>query len=375
MVIFLQSLQIQFGFLNGGLCQCPRYFYLLWPISATSLSETFFFYLSILRSGLSFSRFQLFRAEGACFPPFNRSNMDFNSIPSYHLHLAQISTGQREFDYTRLPVQTTDLIPQSDTLPPSYNSHTPAINWTESRSVLVSQSMGPHQDLGYSNPWGAIMPGSGEQQFSLPGRMRDSQPETMAYDYQSPSSTLPMASPPTMDQLSPRVVKSDPNMPFQQGHQLSPVWMNHEQNFNYHSMELEHATKLEDSDGIILSIPTAPPSPISTTSHHSNSHSSHSSTGIFSNPISVMADTSSPRNSSGDSEEDHPVDPPYSQLIYQALKETKGHQLQLQDIYTWFEKNTNKGKDQGKGWQNSIRHNLSMNAVSTKPPLYKCDSL
>ncbi|KAJ5523298.1 Winged helix-turn-helix transcription repressor DNA-binding [Penicillium frequentans] len=80
-----------------------------------------------------------------------------------------------------------------------------------------------------------------------------------------------------------------------------------------------------------------------------------------------MADRSSPRTSSRDSEEDQPADPPstdppYSQLIYQALRETKGHRLQLQDIYTWFEKNTNKGKDESKGWQNSIRHNLSMNA-------------
>ncbi|KAJ6092615.1 Winged helix-turn-helix transcription repressor DNA-binding [Penicillium sp. IBT 16267x] len=124
-------------------------------------------------------------------------------------------------------------------------------------------------------------------------------------------------------------------------------------------MELEDAMKLEDSDGTTLSIPTAPPSPISITSHHSSSHSSDS---VHSNPISIMTDNSSPRPSSGDSEEDHPADPPYSQLIYQALREAKGHRLQLQDIYAWFEKNTNKGKDQGKGWQNSIRHNLSMNA-------------
>jgi hypothetical protein len=38
--------------------------------------------------------------------------------------------------------------------------------------------------------------------------------------------------------------------------------------------------------------------------------------------------------------------------------------LPLQGIYQWFEKNTTKGvNDESKGWQNSIRHNLSMNAV------------
>lgn len=309
--------------------------------------------------------------------------MDPNSIPSYHLHLAQISTGQQDCEY--LPVQTTDLIPQSVTLPglpPSYNSYPSVFNWAESRLVLESQLMDSHPDLGYSSPWGATTPGLGEQQLSLSDRIRGSQPETVAYTYQPPSSTFPVTSSSLMDQSSPRAVKSDPDMSFQQGHQISPMWTNHE-NINYHSMELEHALKLEDSDGTSLSIPITPQSPISTTSHHSSfithhssSHSSHSSTGTRSNPTSIMADSSLPRTSPRDSEEDYPTDspstdPPYSQLIYQALKETEGHRLQLQDIYAWFEKNTNKGKDQGKGWQNSIRHNLSMNAVST----YKCDSL
>ncbi|KAJ5661056.1 transcriptional regulator family: Forkhead [Penicillium longicatenatum] len=274
-----------------------------------------------------------------------------HSMSSYHSHLAQISTGQRESEY-RLPAQTADLI--QDTLRPSYNPY-PFVNWAESRSALVSQSM-CSQDLGYSNPWGATMSGFGEHQLH-PNQMRGLQPEPV-YTYQTPSSSFSMASAPVMEPLSPRMVKSDPGMPFHQGHQLSPQWTSHEQNLNYQSMELEQAMKLENPVGMIHSIPTAPPSPISITSHHS----SHSSDGVHSNPISIMADSSSPRTISGDSEEDHPIDPPYSQLIYQALKESKDHRLQLQDIYAWFEQNTNKCKDQGKGWQNSIRHNLSMNA-------------
>ncbi|KAL2004263.1 hypothetical protein VTN02DRAFT_4778 [Thermoascus thermophilus] len=65
----------------------------------------------------------------------------------------------------------------------------------------------------------------------------------------------------------------------------------------------------------------------------------------------------------GDPDDDGSNDPPYSLLIYQALISAPGMKLPLQGIYSWFEKNTTKGKDQNsKGWQNSIRHNLSMNA-------------
>ena len=57
---------------------------------------------------------------------------------------------------------------------------------------------------------------------------------------------------------------------------------------------------------------------------------------------------------------------PYAQLIYRALKEAPGHGMVLKDIYDWFEKNTDKAKNPlSKGWQNSIRHNLSMNGVRT----------
>lgn len=55
---------------------------------------------------------------------------------------------------------------------------------------------------------------------------------------------------------------------------------------------------------------------------------------------------------------------PYAQLIYRAFMSTPRHAMTLQEIYQWFRDNTDKSKGQGKGWQNSIRHNLSMNAVS-----------
>ncbi|KAE8410510.1 hypothetical protein BDV36DRAFT_120295 [Aspergillus pseudocaelatus] len=96
-----------------------------------------------------------------------------------------------------------------------------------------------------------------------------------------------------------------------------------------------------------------PPSPaFSASSHQMSSPVIKSELG--------RADT---RATTTNAEEEAGVDPPYSTLIYQALRDAPGKKLSLQAIYGWFEENTTKGKDRSsKGWQNSIRHNLSMNA-------------
>lgn len=69
----------------------------------------------------------------------------------------------------------------------------------------------------------------------------------------------------------------------------------------------------------------------------------------------------------GDFETDHDSkekSPCYANLIYQALMEAPGHKMILRDIYAWIAQNTDKAKDpSSKGWQNSVRHNLSMNGV------------
>jgi hypothetical protein len=56
-------------------------------------------------------------------------------------------------------------------------------------------------------------------------------------------------------------------------------------------------------------------------------------------------------------------DEPYAKLIYRALMSAPNHSMVLQEIYQWFRDNTTKGSSDSKGWMNSIRHNLSMNAV------------
>ena len=56
---------------------------------------------------------------------------------------------------------------------------------------------------------------------------------------------------------------------------------------------------------------------------------------------------------------------PYAKLIYRALLSAPGHKMVLKEIYDWFSEHTDKNKNPSpKGWQNSIRHNLSMNGVS-----------
>lgn len=57
---------------------------------------------------------------------------------------------------------------------------------------------------------------------------------------------------------------------------------------------------------------------------------------------------------------------PYSQLLYKAFMSAPGQKLSLREIYDWFKSNTNKPAN-NRGWQNSIRHNLSMNGVCHMP--------
>ena len=65
--------------------------------------------------------------------------------------------------------------------------------------------------------------------------------------------------------------------------------------------------------------------------------------------------------------EDKLGDIPYAKLIYAALMDAPDHRMILRDIYRWIEHNTDKASDPSfTGWQNSVRHNLSMNQVSIR---------
>lgn len=63
-----------------------------------------------------------------------------------------------------------------------------------------------------------------------------------------------------------------------------------------------------------------------------------------------------------------PQKPPYSYavLIKKALGESKEGQLSLSEIYKWIRENFGYYKTADPAWQNSIRHNLSLNKMFVK---------
>jgi hypothetical protein len=82
--------------------------------------------------------------------------------------------------------------------------------------------------------------------------------------------------------------------------------------------------------------------------------------GRRANPAADAANPASSAANTSDEKEE-----PYAKLIYRAFMSKPERAMTLQELYQWFRENTEKGKDDTKGWQNSIRHNLSMNGVGT----------
>lgn len=67
---------------------------------------------------------------------------------------------------------------------------------------------------------------------------------------------------------------------------------------------------------------------------------------------------------STDESDSDAADPCYAKLLYSCLMEVPNHTLSLRQLYAWVEQHSIKARDSSnRGWQNSVRHNLSMNAV------------
>lgn len=73
-----------------------------------------------------------------------------------------------------------------------------------------------------------------------------------------------------------------------------------------------------------------------------------------------------PSDTVGDIPEDSDAgDTCYAQLLWRCLMSQPNHTLALSELYAWIARNSPKAHCSiNRGWQNSVRHNLSMNAVS-----------
>lgn len=103
---------------------------------------------------------------------------------------------------------------------------------------------------------------------------------------------------------------------------------------------------------------------------HYSGYSKHDDQVEFTglSPYSKMSRASTPYSTGYDDDEPIDKEQPYAQLIYRALLDAPQHTMVLRDIYDWFRMHTDKAAhSETKGWQNSIRHNLSMNGVSYRP--------
>jgi hypothetical protein len=106
--------------------------------------------------------------------------------------------------------------------------------------------------------------------------------------------------------------------------------------------------------------------------HHNGSHVKIEDPNGYRSPYSDLTRASTPHDDRSRHPHDVPTgdcsvidkEQPYAQLIYQALLNAPGKTMILRDIYDWFKNNTDKASaSETKGWQNSIRHNLSMNGI------------
>ncbi|KAJ5698875.1 hypothetical protein N7462_000880 [Penicillium macrosclerotiorum] len=264
---------------------------------------------------------------------------------SVYQFLAQMPT-DREHEH-RFSVQTGAFgavrLHQANFPPYAYHPCSPIDNWATFRSNLAPAPIMSLYHPGYNgDSWGATVPGPYElrpQPRPVPDPTYLSSSSAAAA---AAASTSMIASPASMSQLSPQAPRraSDDLI----DGQTAPAVL-------LRDTCDPPPVHLDPSSGSSHLHTTPPSSPLSTSSQQSSASS----------PASMTP--SAPPGMSDSSDQEQHGDPPYSRLIWEALHSAKNYMLPLQDIYKWFEENTAKGRDESsKGWQNSIRHNLSMNA-------------